>query len=122
MIDPNKTIADLISTVCANVELGFPKGQPSFPLTTIMITNNASEVVIDNAERFSALVVQLDVWDNDQTRQRCETTAQAVSDKMISAGFVRQSAQSLEEDNLHRLSMSFRGIVDNLTYQVYERS
>lgn len=122
MIDPNKPIAQLISPVCPNVELSFPKGQPSFPLTTITVIDNNSEVVLDGAERFSGIVVQLDVWDDQPTRERCEQVACAVSDRMIAAGFIRQSSPDLKEDSLQRVCMTFRGTVDNKTYEVYARS
>jgi hypothetical protein len=122
VIDPNKPIADLLSDVCADIEISFPKGQPSFPLTTIAVIDNSSAVVLDGLERFSSITVQLDVWDNQPTRERCEATAQAVSAKMIEAGFTRQTAQSLEEDHLHRLSMTFRGVLDEKTFNIYERS
>lgn len=122
MIDPYKPLAVLLAGACPNIEPTFPRGQPSFPLLTVSVIDNNSEVILGGAERFSGIVVQLDVWDNQPTRERCEQTAQVVSDRMITAGFSRQSAPSLEEDHLHRVSMTFRGTVDNKTYMVYERS
>lgn len=122
MIDPYKPLAVLLSGACPNIEPAFPKGQPLFPLLTVSVIDNSSEVILGGAERFSSITVQLDVWDNQQTRERCEQTARAVSARMIAAGFTRQSAPSLEEDNLHRSSMTFRGTVDNKTFMVYERS
>lgn len=122
MIDPNKPIAAIVSPVCPNVELGWPKGSPSFPLVTVSVIGNSSEVVLDGRERFSGIVVQLDVWDNEPTRERCEQVACAVSDRMTAAGFIRQSAPDIEEDGLHRVCMTFRGTVDTETFEVYENS
>ena len=122
MIDPNKAIAQLIAPVCPNVELSFPKGCPEFPLTTVSVTTNRSEVVLDGRERYSGLVIQLDVWDNEPTRERCYRTACAISERMLYAGFTRENTPDIEEDHLHRVSMTFRGTIDNKTFEVYERS
>ena len=122
MIDPYKPLAVLLAGECQNIEAALQRGQQSVPRATVSVIDNNSEVILGGAERFSGIVVQLDVWDNQPTRERCEQTAQAVSARMIAAGFSRQSAPSLEEDHLHRVSMTFRGTVDNKTFMVYERS
>ena len=122
MIDPNKPIAQLISQVCQNVELEFPGGEAAFPLATLNVINNSSEVVLDGRERFSSLTVQIDVWDNEPTRERCEEISCGISDVMIRAGFSRNSAGDIKEEHLHRKSMTFSGTADNITGMIYERS
>lgn len=122
MIDPNRPIAQLVSEVCPNVELEFPRGQAEFPLATIRAINNSTEVVLGGKERYSSIIVQVDIWDNEPTRERCEQIACAVSDKFIAAGFRRQSSDPIKEDHLHRHSMTFHGVVDEETYMIYERS
>ena len=120
MHDINPHIAKVISSACNNIELSFPKCKTQFPLITISEVYNISGAVLNGAERFSKISVQLDVWDNSQTRQRCEEIACKVSDLMIAAGFRRQNASSVEEENLHRKTMTFSGTVDEKTFRVYE--
>lgn len=122
MHDIYPRIRKVISSACENVEIGFPKGSPEFPLTTITEISDNSAVVLDGEERFSQFTVQLDIWDNSHTRQRCEETACMISALMIKAGFRRLSAAGIEEDSLHRKTMTFTGVVDEKTLAVYERS
>lgn len=122
MIDPNKPIEHIILSACPNVELTFPRGQPEFPLATFKVIGNSSEVVLDGRERFSGLLIQIDIWDNSTTRERCEETACAVSDAMVAAGFIRTGADNIDEKHLYRKTMTFRGTVDTKTGMIYERS
>ncbi len=122
MHDINPHIARLISPACGNIELSFPKGTAEFPLVTISEISNSSSVVLDGAERFSGISVQLDVWDNSRTREKCEETACKVSELMIRAGFRRISSSAPNEEYLWRRSMTFSGTVDEKTFIVYERS
>lgn len=122
MTDLNRPIAELIGDACPNVELAFPAGSPEFPLATVSVIDNSSAVVLSGKERYSSVMIQVDIWDNSPTRERCEQTACAVSDRFIEAGFGRSLSADIKEDGLHRKSMTFNGIIDNRTLEVYERS
>ena len=122
MHDINPHIKAIIEPVCDNIELSFPKGKSEFPLVTISEIYNSSDIVVDGEERYSGISVQIDVWDNSDTRQKCEDIACRISVEMIRAGFKRQNANPIDEDFLWRKSMTFTGIIDEKTFKVYERS
>lgn len=122
MHDINPHIVRLISPACGNIELAFPEGTAEFPLVTISEVSNSSAVILNGEERFSGISVQLDVWDNSRTREKCEEIACNVSEIMIKAGFSRISSSSPNEEYLWRRSMTFSGTVDEKTFMVYERS
>lgn len=121
MHDINPRIARIITTACENVQLSFPKGEPEFPLVTISEVYNCSDLVLDGQERYSGISVQIDVWDNSPTREKCEEISREVSKLMIKAGFRRVSAAAPEENCLWRKTMTFSGAVDEKTFNVYER-
>lgn len=126
MIDLNTFVFNLISDL-ATTELSFPdtfKGK-ALPLITITDLNNSSNLITDGEERLSAISYQIDVWDksdNGNTRSVCELLATQVSDRFISAGFIRSGAHYIKDPSgLHRKTMTFNGFLDVKSNIIYRR-
>lgn len=119
MEDFNPIINRMLLKLCKNVENDFPPSSAEFPIITFTITQNSSHVVIENVERLSSVTVQVDVWDNSRTRQKCEKLASDVSKLMLSVGFTRRSAVPIKENGLHRQSMTFVGVIDPVKMIIY---
>lgn len=112
-------VAEIISGVCENIEIQFPPGRAEFPLITLISAGNATDVVLDGGERFSRVAVQVDIWDNSESRAKCEDISHEVSKLMISAGFLRTVSIAMEEDGLHRCTMTFTAQIDERHNMIY---
>lgn len=119
MIDINPIIYNILSPICGNVENTFPPSAADFPCITFNVIDDSSAIVIECMERLQSVSVQIDVWDNSPTRQSCEATAILASSKMLAAGFMRSSAASIDEDGLHRKSMTFSAVFDDSAKRIY---
>lgn len=120
MIDLNVYIAELLKPL-ARVELIFPAAGATFPVITINETANAAALIIDNKERISSVVFQIDVWDNGTDRSRTEELALKVDEIMLGAGFSRIFGQMVKEKNLHRKCLRYSADIDETASRIYKK-
>ena len=107
MVDLNRPIYLMIEDI-ARVELEFPSTDAEFPVITLTEINNADILNFDNKEYGSDVTFQIDVWDNGDTREKCEEIASKVSERLTQNSFVRTSARGFKDENgLQRKTMKF---------------
>ena len=115
MIDLNRPIYLLLNGIAA-VELEFPDTKASFPVITITEVSNVNSLTVGEKEALSDITYQIDVWDNEQTRQRCERIAAKVNEVMTKNHFTRTMGRGFRDpgSGLHRKTMYFNGKFINL--------
>lgn len=107
MVDLHRPIYLILADI-ARVELEFPSTDAEFPVITLTEINNADILNFDNKEYGSDVTFQIDVWDNGDTREKCEGIASDVSKRLTQNSFVRTSARGFKDvSGLHRKTMKF---------------
>jgi len=78
MVYLNKDIEILLKPVCTKIEAEFLESNATFPVITISEIINKAGKVVEGVEYTSDITIQLDIWDNSNTRTGCETMAKQV--------------------------------------------
>ena len=118
MIDVYTLIPPMIEDILW-VEPQFPDTVAKFPLGILTPLDGGSGYIISGEERYALVMFQIDVYDTEL--QRCSETALAISRRLISRGFVRNSGGSIRENRLHRRTMTFSAKIDEHTGMIYRR-
>lgn len=118
MLDVNIIIPPLVEDII-RLEPQFPEVVPEFPLAVLTPLDIGSGTIISGEERLAAVSFQIDVYDTNL--QRCTGTALALSARLISRGFVRDSGADIAENGLHRRTLTFSASIDEQTGLVYRR-
>ena len=119
MLDINIIIPPMVEDIAA-LEPQFPEIVPGFPLAILTPLDVGSGAIVSGEERLAAVSFQIDVYDTKL--QRCTGTALALSARLISRGFVRNSGADIREDGLHRRTLTFSAAIDEHTGQIYRRN
>lgn len=121
MIDLLPIIAEWLKPI-GRVEVQFPSANDLMPVITLLETSSVSTVILDNRERLSSHLFQIDVWDNEKNRRQCEELSAQVNKIMLGHGFSRSMAQSIEDPSgLHRKIMQFSCELDEQTMYLHRR-
>lgn len=114
MVDLNRPIFLLLKDI-APVELEFPSASTKMPLITLTEVSNTEDMSIEGKEVLSNITFQIDVWDNGNSRQRCEMLSCEVSKIMTANGFTRVLGRGFKDPSgLNRKTMYFKINVINL--------
>ena len=125
MLDVNIIIPPMVEDI-AVLEPQFPEIVPDFsqatvaPLAILTPLDVGSGAIVSGEERLAAVSFQIDVYDTNL--QRCTGTALALSARLISRGFVRNSGADIRENGLHRRTLTFSATIDEHTGQIYRRN
>lgn len=125
MLDVNIIIPPMVEDI-VRLEPQFPEIVPDFsqatvaPLAVLTPLDIGSGAIVSGEERLAAVSFQIDVYDTNL--QRCTGTALALSARLISRGFVRNSGADIKEDGLHRRTLTFSAAIDEHTGQIYRRN
>lgn len=125
MLDVNIIIPPMVEDI-VRLEPQFPEIVPDFsqatvaPLAILTPLDVGSGAIVSGEERLAAVSFQIDVYDTNL--QRCTGTALALSARLISRGFVRNSGADIREDGLHRRTLTFSAAIDEHTGQIYRRN
>lgn len=125
MLDINIIIPPMVEDI-VRLEPQFPEIVPDFsqatvaPLAILTPLDVGSGAIVSGEERLAAVSFQIDVYDTKL--QRCTGTALALSARLISRGFVRNSGADIKEDGLHRRTLTFSAAIDEHTGQIYRRN
>lgn len=125
MLDVNIIIPPMVEDIAA-LEPQFPEIVPDFsqatvaPLAILTPLDVGSGAIVSGEERLAAVSFQIDVYDTNL--QRCTGTALALSARLISRGFVRNSGADIRENGLHRRTLTFSATIDEHTGQIYRRN
>lgn len=125
MLDVNIIIPPMVEDI-VRLEPQFPEIVPDFsqatvaPLAILTPLDIGSGAIVSGEERLAAVSFQIDVYDTNL--QRCTGTALALSARLISRGFVRNSGADIREDGLHRRTLTFSAAIDEHTGQIYRRN
>lgn len=125
MLDVNIIIPPMVEDIAA-LEPQFPEIVPDFsqatvaPLAILTPLDVGSGAIVSGEERLAAVSFQIDVYDTNL--QRCTGTALALSARLISRGFVRNSGADIRENGLHRRTLTFSAAIDEHTGQIYRRN
>lgn len=118
MLDINIIIPPLVEDI-VRLEPQFPEIVPEFPLAVLTPLDTGSGTIISGEERIAAVEFQIDVYDTEL--RRCTGIALAISARLISRGFVRNSGADIPENGLHRRTLTFSAAIDEHTGLVYRR-
>lgn len=125
MLDVNIIIPPMVEDI-VRLEPQFPEIVPDFsqatvaPLAILTPLDIGSGAIVSGEERLAAVSFQIDVYDTNF--QRCTGTALALSARLISRGFVRNSGADIRENGLHRRTLTFSATIDEHTGQIYRRN
>lgn len=125
MLDVNIIIPPMVEDI-VRLEPQFPEIVPDFsqatvaPLAILTPLDIGSGAIVSGEERLAAVSFQIDVYDTNL--QRCTGTALALSARLISRGFVRNSGADIRENGLHRRTLTFSATIDEHTGQIYRRN
>lgn len=125
MLDVNIIIPPMVEDI-VRLEPQFPEIVPDFsqatvaPLAILTPLDVGSGAIVSGEERLAAVSFQIDVYDTNL--QRCTGTALALSARLISRGFVRNSGADIRENGLHRRTLTFSATIDEHTGQIYRRN
>ena len=125
MLDVNIIIPPMVEDI-VRLEPQFPEIVPDFsqatvaPLAILTPLDVGSGAIVSGEERLAAVSFQIDVYDTNL--QRCTGTALALSARLISRGFVRNSGADIRENGLHRRTLTFSAAIDEHTGQIYRRN
>lgn len=117
MIDILPYVAELLAPTNAQFELSYNGITANIPLIVISETDNRADIIVDGADVYSGIAVQLDCYHYDDERVR--SLAIAASGYMTTAGFRRSSFSALPEQNLKRITMTFAASVDEISKRLY---
>lgn len=114
MVDLNRPVFLMLKDL-AKVEQEFPETNAEFPLITIIEINNTDCYNVENKELASDVTFQVDVWDNGNTREKCEELAVKASKILTANGFKRTLSKSFKDiSGLNRKMMYFNIKIINL--------
>ncbi|MBQ9482553.1 MAG: hypothetical protein IJU82_00040 [Ruminiclostridium sp.] len=105
-------IAELLGNT-AEVELAFHDGFASLPCIILSEIGNSASVILNGADRYSVISLQLDVYANDEetAREKAIEANALLSQK----GIKRTFSQFLTDEDKPRMCMRYRFGLDEVT-------
>ena len=105
-------IAELLKDT-ADVELAFHEGFSSLPCIILSETGNSASVILNGADRYSVISLQLDVYaeDEETAREKALEANSVLSQK----GIKRTFSQFITDEDKPRMCMRYRFGLDEVT-------